>query len=209
MLVSIGPLHFYYTWTIFGGRRPFPFVYRFGIRPSLLTVHAACCYALVGQNVVLSSLFVISVTDTLLMPGRASVRQAPILKYRTMCVMYTIFNDSYGLSFAPTMKYMLSLVVMIWAAGTIWLTDEGVRFGPMSVPHYLTRMLIVGVNTGCNLWTESKGFIRRVRYSEPDQDAPPMGSRTYMKRVAESLRPIWFGVAGLYYIERSRSSTSC
>lgn len=100
-----------------------------------------------------------------------------VLEYRTLAIMTTIFNESYGYAFAPLLQYILSAFVMVCFVGAVRmpgtdLVTTGVRAGLVLIAVYYCVMLLCGE-----------------------------------KLVTHSLAPIRFSVGGLYYMEREARLT--
>lgn len=198
-------LEFHYAYKMYGGPSAFVFVHL-----AMFLMYFNSAYVIVSQLQMLLVLQLSLVHDKL--------AGGSILEYKTLSIMTTIFNQVYGCVYAPTLQYMFSLLVMICIVGAIRLpgtdpTANGVRLGLLGIGIYYLGMLFYGANAATVFWTKSTAYIReRRRCSNSNSNlgasTQEQGlARKCEKLVTDSLAPIRFGVAGLYYMEKEARLT--
>ena len=129
-----------------------------------------------------------------------------ISTYRALLIVNTIF-DTYCSVLAPSAKYMISFAVITCMAAAIRLPGDDflevvVRFGLLSLGGYFLVLLLLGASASSGVWAKSSNAREQYRNHGAEGE-----SRKYVRQVADSLGPIRFGVAGLYYMEKNAETT--
>lgn len=130
--------------------------------------------------------------------------------YRKLSILCNSFNEVYCSIILPCFKYLLCFGAMINTVTSSQITKSELPAAKLLsiaflfIAIYLYLLLVLSAKLISGLWQTSKQFIWNFRHTiivpKPDQ-------KIYKDCICRTLRPLRFGVGGLYYMEKRAKIT--
>ena len=132
-----------------------------------LAILLGCVYVAAGQAQILSFIFckLVNYSGSSVTVDQQNPNTVVLGAYRTLSIVTTAFNKSFGVALAPVSEYLMITVVMGCIVGAVLpqSAENGfgtlIGLGALSLGLYLVLMLGLVANVSSSIWTKANGFI--------------------------------------------------